>query len=293
MKHARRALGAAALVASALLLSACMKMSVDLTLNSDDTVTGEVLLAVSDQAAEAAGMTSDEMLKDMDSEDLGKDAAEVEDYAQDGYTGKRYIFERSTLSEISDDTMKITREGDEFVVDGSLPLTAKDLDMTEEMLADPAIEPLLEKFDVNITVAFPGEVTESNGKIDGNTVTWQAKVGEENKISARGVAISPEEAAAAAVEETAAAAAAAEASAEPAGAELAADSKEDGGFWGSLLGDTLIGGGVGGLVALVFVLIRMARKRNAAARDTAALSASDSAPEATPVPVASTNTPDA
>lgn len=277
MNNARRALGAATLAASALLLSACMKMDVDLTLNSDDTATGVMLLAVSDRAAEAAEMTPAELLAEMDSEDLGEGAAEVQDYAEDGFTGKRYIFEGSTLAEVSDETMQISRDGDEFVVDGSLPLTAEELGMTEAELSDPAVKPLLDAVDVNVTVAFPGEVTESNGTIDGNTVTWAAKIGEENKLTARGAAVSPEEAAAAAAEPSTAPSA--ELAAAPVGA-----SAQEGGFWSSLLGESLIGAGVGLLVGLVFFAIRMARRRKAAP-------AADMAPTSTPVAEPVTNTP--
>ncbi|WP_460890623.1 LppM family (lipo)protein [Promicromonospora xylanilytica] len=78
-------------------------MGVDLTLNSDDTATGTMLLAVSDQAADAAGMTSAELLAEMDSEDLGEGAAKVQDYAEDGFTGKRYVFEGSALTEVADE----------------------------------------------------------------------------------------------------------------------------------------------------------------------------------------------
>ena len=125
-----------------------MKMDVDLTLNSDDTATGMMLLAVSDDAAEAAGMT-------------------------------------------------------------------------EEEPSDPTGKHFLDTFDVNITIAFPGPVGESSGTIDGNTVTWAAKIGEENKLTARGSAVSPEEAAVAA--------AAAEASASPSAAPVDA-SDQNGSF---------------------------------------------------------------
>jgi len=290
MNNARRALGAAALVASALLLSACMKLDVDLTLNSDDTATGTMLLAVSDRAAEAAQMTPAELFEEMDGDDLAEGAAEVQDYAEDGFTGKRYVFEGSALTDVSDETMQITRAGDDFVVEGSLPLTAEDLGFTEAELSDPAVKPLLDSVDINVTIAFPGAVSESNGTIEGNTVTWVAKIGEKNKLTARGAAVSPEEAAAAAAEAEPSASASAQAAATPVGA-----SDQDSGFWGSLLGDSVvgaaIGGGVGLLVALVFLVIRTARKRKAADLETAPASAS--VPAEAPVGDAPAGTPQA
>lgn len=258
MNNARRALGAAALIASALLLSACVKMDVDLTLNSDDTATGTMLLAVSDQAAEAAGMTAAELFAEVDSEELREGTTEVQDYAEDGFTGKRYVFEGSALNELSDETMQISRVGDEFVVDGSLPLTAKEMGMTGEELSNPAVKPLLDTFDVNITIAFPGAVSESNGTIDGNTVTWSAKVGAENKLTARGAAVPADAAAVAAAAE-------ASAPAEPTAAPVRA-STPDSALWGSPLGYAVVGVGVMLLVGLAFLAVRFTRRRKAAAR---------------------------
>lgn len=287
MNNARRALGAAALIASALLLSACVKMDVDLTLNSDDTATGTILLAVSDQAAEAAGMTAAELFAEVDSEELREGTTEVQDYAEDGFTGKRYVFEGSALNELSDETMQISRVGDEFVVDGSLPLTAKELGMTGEELSNPAVKPLLDTFDVNITITFPGAVSESNGTIDGNTVTWSAQVGAENKLTARGAAVSPEEATAE-VSPSMSASASAELAAAPVGGP-----KQEDGFWSPFLGDTAIGAGVGLVVALIFVLFRIARTRRTVAEHNATVGApaSQDVPEATPTPAASTEPP--
>ncbi|RPF23064.1 hypothetical protein EDD34_3743 [Myceligenerans xiligouense] len=224
-------------------------MDMALTINGDDTVDGEVVVAVEDSAAAAIGATPEELLEGADADSFGEDASEVEPYAEGGFTGTRYIFEGSPLDDFSDSEMSIVRDGDEFLVEGSLPMTTEDLDMTEEELADPATQELLKQFAVNIAFTFPGEVIESNGKTDGNTVTWAAEIGEENTLTARASALTGDEVAAA--EEAAAVDSAAE--------------QEETGFWGSLLGTVIIGAGIGLVVGLIFAGIRAARNRKTTA----------------------------
>ncbi|GAB3172595.1 hypothetical protein GCM10027059_42320 [Myceligenerans halotolerans] len=264
MNYARRALAATALAAATLLLAGCVKMDMALTINGNDTVDGEVVVAIEDSAAAAIGATPEDLLEGADVDSLGKDASEVEPYAEDGFTGKRYIFEGSPLDEFSGNEMSIVRDGDEFAVDGSLPMTTDDLDMTEEELADPTTQELLKQFAVNIAFTFPGEVIESNGETDGNTVAWAAEIGEENKLTARASALTGDEVAAA--EEAAAEEAAAEeaAASEAAAVDTSAE-QEEAGFWGSLLGTVIIGAGIGLVVGLTFAGIRAARNRKTAA----------------------------
>ena len=50
---------------------------------------------------------------------------EVTDYNQDGYVGKVYTFTGAPISSITDQgDLSITHEGDTFVVDGNLDLSA-------------------------------------------------------------------------------------------------------------------------------------------------------------------------
>lgn len=266
MNYARRALATVAVAAATLLLAGCIKMDMDLTINGDDTVDGEVVVAVEDSMAEALGATPEELLEGDGADSFGEDATEIEPYAEDGFTGKRYVFEQSPLKDFSDSEMSIVRDGDEFVVDGGFPLTAEELDMTEEELADPTTKEVLENFAVNVSFTFPGEVIESNGEVDGNTVTWAAETGKENKMTARASALTADEIAAqeAADEEEAAAIEAAD-DAEAAAADDSSAEQEKTGFWGSMLGTVIIGAGIGGGVGLIFALIRAVRNRKATA----------------------------
>lgn len=170
----------------ALVLSGCMRMHTALSLNSDDTVDGSMVMAISDEAAADAGMTPDELWEQMGTsltEDL-PDGITVEPYAEDGYTGQTFVFENTPLSETSSTGLTVTREGDEFVVSGEMDLTEDGLDDQGGSGLDTA--DLASTLDIQMTVTFPGAVTETNGERSGNTVTWIAVYGEVLSIEARG-----------------------------------------------------------------------------------------------------------
>ncbi|MBO0609328.1 LppM family (lipo)protein [Myceligenerans salitolerans] len=270
MNHARRIFAAAALTMATLLLAGCIKMDMTLTVNGDDTVDGDIVVAVSDATAETMGATPEELLEQADADSIGEDASDVKPYAEDGFTGKRFIFEKSPIEDFSDGEMSIVRDGDEFVVEGSLPMKAEDLDMTEEELADPATQQVLAEFAVNVSFTFPGEIVESNGEVDGNTVTWTAEVGKKNAMTARASALTADEAAAEEVPGE-------DASAEDATTDAADDTEasavdnsaeqEGTSFWGSLPGMMIIGAGIGLALGLVLTLVRTARNRKTPAAE--------------------------
>jgi hypothetical protein len=183
-----RLLGIAAM---ALLLSGCLKLDQALTLNEDDTVDGEIVFAVNRSFLDLAGVSADEFLEQTTEGDSPVPEGvefETEPYEDDEYIGSRFTFEGAPLSAFENgaaDELSITREGDTFVVSGSLDASSEDLDPT----GTPGAEEILDSFDVRISVTFPGEVEEATGEIDGNTVTWTPSLGETTEISARGSAV--------------------------------------------------------------------------------------------------------
>lgn len=175
--HARVLAAGAALV---LLLSGCMRLDADLELQPDDTVDGSMVIAYSRALIEASGSDPEELTGQMREEMLGEDAPEITDvepYEDDEYVGSRMVFEGSALDAfIAEDAMSITRDGDEFVVDGELDLTEV---TTEQLQGFP--EP-----DVSISITFPGAVAEHDGDLSGTTVTWVGVPGEVTSVQARG-----------------------------------------------------------------------------------------------------------
>lgn len=150
-------------VTAALALTGCVKYNVDVTVASDNTVSGTVVTAVKEGVAEMAGTSTDQEAYDQLFE--GNPFAQGEPFKEvafdeDGWIGKAYSFSDVPITELTafDTTFTITRNDDVFELTGPAP----GVESAEEF-ADA---------ETTLTVTFPGKVLESNGEVKGNTVTW-------------------------------------------------------------------------------------------------------------------------
>ncbi|MFV2143750.1 LppM family (lipo)protein [Isoptericola sp. G70] len=168
-------------------LAGCMKVDMDMTLSDDDTVSGSLTMAFSDELASTMGMDPQELWDQAGGEiasDLPEGATQ-EPYADGEYTGTTMTFSDMPIDELSGagtEELSITREGDEYVIQGTMDMT----DDTGQLESLPG--GVAESFDVRLAVTFPGEITDTNGTVDGSTVEWRPAMGESTEIFARGEA---------------------------------------------------------------------------------------------------------
>ncbi|MBL0887290.1 LppM family (lipo)protein [Myceligenerans indicum] len=187
--RAVRRLAAAAVVAvaAAVALSGCVRMGLELQLEPDDVARPSMILGIEDQVLERTGRSAADFIDSIvGSNDPAESAVRVEDWAADGYTGERYVYgEMNTrrVSEAAGLPVNVVRDGDEYVVTGTLDLTAEGLGLGRRASLDDV--------DVVVDISFPGPVTESNGTITGNAVRWDPPLGEQYEIHARGSAVDP------------------------------------------------------------------------------------------------------
>lgn len=179
-----RALAGAALV---LLLAGCVRLDLQTTLTDHGTADGTLIIAVADDAVGMFGSDPAAVWAEYKGEVVGDvpDTVTEEPYAEDGYTGSRYVFDDepvATLAAISDGDLEVTREGDEYVVSGVLDLSKRVQGI------ENAPEGALGSVEATIALTFPGLVTEANGEIDGRTVTWRPDAEQATRLSARGPA---------------------------------------------------------------------------------------------------------
>jgi hypothetical protein len=109
---------------------------------------------------------------------------EVKDWEDDDWIGVEYVIDDVPLAEFDDSgtgEVSITREGDEFVVAGTMDLSGGVGD-------DPSATAMLEEAELEISITFPGGIVSSNGEEDGNTVTWTPVAGEVLELDAVGKA---------------------------------------------------------------------------------------------------------
>jgi hypothetical protein len=191
-----------AFIALALLLTGCIKLNMDLVINSDDTVSGTVQFGVQKELLELTGQSVEDLIGEVP---LPSDAPGVttEPFEDDEFAGQQFNFDSVSIAQFSQsqvsgptglsgvpatDQLTITRQGDTFVVAGVLDMSGGVTGVTSPFGGTGA--ELLESADIRISITFPGDVVEATGgQVDGNTVTYRPRFGERLEIDATGSAI--------------------------------------------------------------------------------------------------------
>ena len=182
----------AAIGVLALLLSACLKLDVDLEVNADNTVGGAIIFGVDKQLLELSGSSIEDVLDTTAPIPEDVEGVTTEPFEDDRFAGQRFTFEGVPLEEFSSGDLAIMRDGDVFTVNGVLDLSsglsgATGLSGLTGPLGNP--EELFRTAEMRVRITFPGEVTQANGEVDGNSVTWVPVVGERLEIQATAGAV--------------------------------------------------------------------------------------------------------
>ncbi|WP_121251679.1 LppM family (lipo)protein [Nocardioides ferulae] len=169
-------------------LSGCFKLDMDMEVHEDDTVGGTMVVAMEKSVMDMFGAMGEgemDMSEMFDTGDL-PEGASAEDYEEDGFVGQRITFDDVSLDEFAQTTsedesgqLSIERDGDVFRVSGVF-----DMDMSEEEAEMFGAADMMADAEIRVRLSFPGEVTESNGEVDGNTVTWTPEPGESTELTA-------------------------------------------------------------------------------------------------------------
>lgn len=168
----------AALVA-VMTLSGCYKADVKVSVNTNDTLTGDIFIGVSPTAGAEA----------VDSLDPGTimtivPGAVVTDAKDDtGYRGRRITFTDVPMDSLANPALKdlvgieikVRHEGEQYILDGSF-------DGTKTKGAASSEAPT----QIHASFTFPGPVGETNGTVaeDGRTVSWAPAGGEKITMNA-------------------------------------------------------------------------------------------------------------
>ena len=215
-RRARTAGRIGGFVALVFLMTGCIKLNMNLGINSDNTVSGTVEIGVQKELIDLTGQNVEDL--------LGRDAplpnapgVTVEPFDDGEFAGRHFILEDVPIEEFNSggivgasgatgasgptggagagDSLQITRQGDTFVVTGVLDLS-RALSGVTGPLAGTGGAQFSESADIKIAITFPGEVLQApGGEIDGNTVTYLPEFDERLEIDATGSAVDNGEAA--------------------------------------------------------------------------------------------------
>jgi hypothetical protein len=167
------------------LLTGCVKMDLALEINSDKTVSGTMIYAISDALSEF-GSTSEESDPTTDLFDTSAKGVTISEYKQDGYTGTKIVLDRVPMEAFNKeggDTggFQISREENRITLKGELDLSSADTSEAEDSEWGAALaKTLFATADLDISVKFPVKVLSTTGTIseDGRTVSWKPQLGE-------------------------------------------------------------------------------------------------------------------
>lgn len=208
-RRVRTAARIGAFLALAMLLTGCIKLNMNLGINSDNTVSGTVQFGVQKEVLDLTGQSAEDLLGTAapfpsdapgvtvtpfdDGEFAGQeitfDSVPLEEFNSGGFAGGTGATGISGVTGTSGDALNISRQGDTFVVTGALDLSSALSGATGPFGGSGGAD-LFKSADIKIAITFPGEVIQaSGGQVDGNTVTYVPKFGERLEISATGSAV--------------------------------------------------------------------------------------------------------
>lgn len=147
------------------LLAGCVRIHASITISPDDLVSGEIIAAAKQRDDKDAGPQLDPNLPFSQKVAISK-------YDRDGYVGSQAVFSDLTFAELPElanlnsdaqgVNLSLRRAGDLVILEGRADLTS----LTDN------------DADVELSVAFPGAVTSTNGeRVDPDTVQWKLKPG--------------------------------------------------------------------------------------------------------------------
>jgi hypothetical protein len=190
MSHRMARLAAVGLLA--ILLTGCIKLNVDFDVSSDNTVSGTMVFAFSKQLLQLTGQSAQELIGSSAPIPSSVPGVSAKPYDDGDFVGEEFTFDGVPLTQFNADdpeSLSIVRHGDTFTVSGVLDLSggtggSGGTGASGATSSIPGINQALGGADIRISITFPGSVTDTNGTVDGTTVTWKPQVGQRLELRA-------------------------------------------------------------------------------------------------------------
>jgi hypothetical protein len=165
----------------ALILAGCMQLNMSLTVNTDDTIDGQLLLTADKSIVTSNNTkTLEQGFADL-RQNIPKMPEGQETVYQDATRyGSLISYNHTPLSKFNSESIKLVKNNGTYRF--TLPLDPK-LYGGKFATADPKQQAVfMTAMEFEIQVTFPGRVLDSNGSEVGTTVTWQVKSGAEKPV---------------------------------------------------------------------------------------------------------------
>lgn len=160
----------------------CIKVDMDVTVSATDTVSGSTVFAFNKKMVELAKQNgAGEDMFDTATMFAAQDGLTTEKFAEGNYEGTKYTFKDVPIdkffSRSDSSSLHVERKGDELIVSGLLDTSGGSTDVAS-VRDNPETKALFEGSGFKVSITLPGQIVSTNGKQNGNTITWTGEVGE-------------------------------------------------------------------------------------------------------------------
>ncbi|MGS2614943.1 LppM family (lipo)protein [Micromonospora sp. LZ34] len=170
-------------------LTGCMQLNMGLAVNADDTVTGQLLLT-----AEKNVLTSGNRTVEAGFAELRQNIPALPPGTETRYEdallyGFQITYQKTPLSDFNSESVKLVRDGDLYRF--NLPLDPKKYGGKIAEQHPQSQQDFMRLMSFEISVTFPGAVRETNGTVNGRSVSWKVGSNQNKPAELRAVAEAP------------------------------------------------------------------------------------------------------
>ncbi|MET7669522.1 LppM family (lipo)protein [Micromonospora luteifusca] len=170
-------------------LSSCMQLNMGLTVNADDTVDGQLLLTAQKSLLSSRNKNIPAAFAELRQNIPALPQGEETGYEDDKLFGSQISYNKAPLAGFDTESVKLVRDGDLYRF--TLPLDPSKYGGKVAQQNPQQQQAFLKLMSFEISVTFPGRVIDSNGTVNGRSVSWQVDSNQDKPTELRAVAEAP------------------------------------------------------------------------------------------------------
>ncbi|WP_406079900.1 LppM family (lipo)protein [Micromonospora sp. NBC_00858] len=170
-------------------LSGCMQLNMGLTVNADDTVDGQLLLTAQKSLLSSRNKNIPAAFAELRQNIPALPPGEETGYQDEKLFGTQINYRKAPLAGFDTESVKLVRDGDFYRF--TLPLDPAKYGGTIAQQNPQQQQAFLKLMSFEISVTFPGRVIDTNGTVNGRSVSWKVDSNQDKPTELRAVAEAP------------------------------------------------------------------------------------------------------
>ncbi|KOX04825.1 hypothetical protein ADK66_26280 [Micromonospora sp. NRRL B-16802] len=166
-----------------------MELNMGLTVNADDTVDGQLLLTARKSVLTSRNKNVPAAFAELRQNIPALPPGEEATYEDSQLFGTQISYHRAPLAGFDSESVKLVRDGDFYRF--TLPLDPKRYGGKIAQQNPQQQQAFLRLMSFEISVTFPGRVIDTNGTVNGRSVTWKVDSNKDKPVELRAVAEAP------------------------------------------------------------------------------------------------------